>query len=298
MHLVLVDSYSGWFELDYLPNLTSNTVITKLKRHFATHGVPHTLMTDNGTQFTGRNFANFSQAWDFKHIRSSPYYPQSNGLAERAVRSAKHLLEKCHRDGTDIQAAILHTRNIPHDGLPSSALRLLSRRTRTFLPATTDMLRPTIHVNVAATLTKTRRRGKAHYDRGAHRLPALKPGQTVRVQTELGFDQVAKVAGPAQQPNSYVIASQGKRYIRNRRHLLQVNEDPPSSTEEDVPLTSTSSAPDVENAHDPNTPPVPPPPPGTAPVVNTAGPSERQLVVTRAGRIGQPNQRYQDYVTA
>ena len=159
MHLVLVDSYSGWFELDYLPNMTSNTVIVMLKRHFATHGVPHTLMTDNGTQFTGRDFADFSQAWDFKHIRSSPYYPQSNGLAERAVRSAKHLLEKCHRDGTDIQAAILHT-CIPRDGLPSSAQRLMSRQTRTFLPATTDMLRPAVQVNVAAAITKHRMRGK------------------------------------------------------------------------------------------------------------------------------------------
>lgn len=216
MHLVLVDSYSGWFELDYLPNMTSNTVIAKLKQHFATHGVPHTLMTDNGTQFTGRDFANFSQAWDFKHIRSSPYYPQSNGLAERAVRSAKHLLEKCHRDGTDIQAAILHTRNIPRDGLPSSAQRLMSRHTRTFLPATTDMLRPTIQVHMAAAITKHRTRGKVYHDRNAHRLPALKPGQTVRVQTERGFDHVARVEGPAQQPNSYVIASQGKSYIRNR----------------------------------------------------------------------------------
>lgn len=162
-------------------------------------------MTDNGTQFTGRDFAEFSQAWDFKHICSSPYYPQSNGLAEHAVRSAKHLLEKCHRDGTDIQAAILHTRNIPHDGLPSSAQCLMSRRTRTFLPATTDMLRPTIQVNVAAALTKRRMRGKVYHDRCAHRLPALRPGQTVRVQTERGFDQVARVEGPAQQPNSYVL---------------------------------------------------------------------------------------------
>ena len=293
MHLVLVDSYSGWFELDYLPNMTSNTVIAKLKRHFATHGVPHTLMTDNGTQFTGRDFANFSQAWDFKHIRSSPYYPQSNGLAERAVRSAKHLLEKCHRDGTDILAAILHTRNIPRDGLPSSAQRLMSRRTRTFLPATTDMLRPTIQVNVAAAITKHRTRGKVYHDRNAHRLPALKPGQTVRVQTERGFDHVARVQGPAQQPNSYVIASQGKNYIRNRRHLLRVDEDPLASSEEDVPLTSTSPAPDGEN--DANTPP--PPSSVTPVVVNTAGPAERQLVVTRAGRVCQPNQRYGDYVS-
>ena len=35
---VLVDSYSGWYEIDLLKDITSATVITKLKRHFS---VPH-----------------------------------------------------------------------------------------------------------------------------------------------------------------------------------------------------------------------------------------------------------------
>ncbi len=84
-------------------------------------------MTDNATQFVCKDFADFAHTWDFKHVHSSPHYPQSNGLAERAVRSAKHLLEKCYRDHTDIRAALLHVRNLPRDGLPSSAQRLFSR---------------------------------------------------------------------------------------------------------------------------------------------------------------------------
>lgn len=90
----IVDSFSGWFELDHLPDIRSATVIAKLKRHFSVHGVAHTLMTDNSAQFVCNEFSDFAHTWDFKHIRSSPRYPQSNGLAERAVRSSKHLLEK------------------------------------------------------------------------------------------------------------------------------------------------------------------------------------------------------------
>lgn len=86
-YLVLVDSYSGSFEIDLLRNLTSTAVITKLKRHFSVHGSPQKVITDNGTQ-------NFASSWDFVHVTSSPEYPQSNGLAERAVRSAKDLMEK------------------------------------------------------------------------------------------------------------------------------------------------------------------------------------------------------------
>lgn len=63
-HLVFVDSFSGWFELDYLPDMRSITVITKLKRHFAVHGVPHTLMTDNATQMVCKDFEDFARTWD------------------------------------------------------------------------------------------------------------------------------------------------------------------------------------------------------------------------------------------
>lgn len=183
--------------------MRSITVIAKLKRHFAVHGVPHTLMTDNASQFVCKDFENFAHKWEFKHIRSSPLYPQSNGLAERAVRSAKHLLEKCYRDHTDIRAALLHVRNLPRDGLPSPAQRLLSRQTRTFLPVTKAMLRPVVHINVKHTIAKQRLRGKDYDDRNAHQLPALNPGQTVRMQTARGFDRLATVVSPAQQPNSW-----------------------------------------------------------------------------------------------
>lgn len=94
---VLVDSYSGWFEIDLLHNITSSAVISKLKRHFSVHGTPHTLFSDNARQYTSQHFKDFSKQWDFVHATSSPEFPQSNGLAERAVRSAKQLMEKSQR---------------------------------------------------------------------------------------------------------------------------------------------------------------------------------------------------------
>ncbi len=72
-HLVLVDSYFGWFEIDQLPNMTSATIITRLKRHFFTHGAPQLLMTDNATYFPSREFQEFARIWDFCHITSSPW---------------------------------------------------------------------------------------------------------------------------------------------------------------------------------------------------------------------------------
>ena len=42
-YLVLVDYFSNFIELDYLPDTSSLTVIRKLKMHFDRHGVPDCL---------------------------------------------------------------------------------------------------------------------------------------------------------------------------------------------------------------------------------------------------------------
>ena len=83
----------------------------KLKKQFATHGVPRLLISDNGPQFKLRVFSNFAKLWGFEHITSSPRYPQSNGLAERAVQSAKNVMTKCAEDNTDPYLALLLVRN-------------------------------------------------------------------------------------------------------------------------------------------------------------------------------------------
>ena len=131
------------YEIDFLKDITSATVITKLKRHFSVHGSPHLLISDNARQYTSQKFRDFAAQWDFTHITSSPEFPNCNGLAERAVQSAKQLMEKSKRDGTDVLTNLLNLRNIPREGqLGSPAQRLLSRQTRTTLPVSKQLLQP------------------------------------------------------------------------------------------------------------------------------------------------------------
>jgi transposase InsO family protein len=40
--------------------MTSGEVIAKLKSHFARHGIPYSLMTDNGSQYTSSEFQKFT----------------------------------------------------------------------------------------------------------------------------------------------------------------------------------------------------------------------------------------------
>ncbi|HFE52454.1 MAG TPA: transposase [Bacteroidetes bacterium] len=47
------------------------------------------IITDNGPQFIARDFKAFVRMCGLTHVRTSPYYPQSNGKLERWHRSLK-----------------------------------------------------------------------------------------------------------------------------------------------------------------------------------------------------------------
>ena len=72
MYLITTDSHSSFFEVDQLTDLSAETVIKKLKKNFARHGIPEELVTDCGTQFTAELFKKFANKWEFHHAMSSP----------------------------------------------------------------------------------------------------------------------------------------------------------------------------------------------------------------------------------
>jgi len=106
-YLILVDYYSRFIKLNLLHTTTSQQVITHLKSQFARHGIPDRMITDNGPQFSSDAFKQFTKDYCFQHHTSSPHYPQSNGLAERAVQTVKNLLKKAILDKRDLYLALL-----------------------------------------------------------------------------------------------------------------------------------------------------------------------------------------------
>ena len=81
-YLVVADYFSSYPEVIQMRPTTSLSVINTLNSVFARHGIPKTLRSDNGPQFTSREFANFADSYQFRHTTSSPHYPASNGQAE------------------------------------------------------------------------------------------------------------------------------------------------------------------------------------------------------------------------
>jgi putative transposase len=57
------------------------------------------IISDNGPQFIARDFKEFIRISGMTHVKTSPYYPQSNGKIERWHQSLK---SECIRPGTPL----------------------------------------------------------------------------------------------------------------------------------------------------------------------------------------------------
>ena len=111
-------------------------MINHLKAIFARHGIPETVISDNGPQYSSAEFAKFAEDWGFTHITSSPKYPQSNGEAERMVQTTKNLLTK----SDDPYEGLFAYRTTPFENGFSQAELCMGRRLRTTLPTTPSKL--------------------------------------------------------------------------------------------------------------------------------------------------------------
>ena len=86
-------------------------MIRALKSHFARWGIPSTIVSDNGPQYTADKFRGFTAEWDIEHCTSAPGHANENGKAKSGVKAAKHMMEKCKRSHTDPFMATLDIRN-------------------------------------------------------------------------------------------------------------------------------------------------------------------------------------------
>ena len=130
-YLVDVDYFSRYPEVQLLTKTDSESVTKALKAIFARHGIQEVVFSDNGPQYSSKEFTEFAESYEFTHNTSSPYHPQSNGQTERTVQTVKRLLA----DSEDPDLALLSYRSTPFPWCSLSPAQLsMGRCVRTNLP--------------------------------------------------------------------------------------------------------------------------------------------------------------------
>ena len=172
MYMVVVDAYSKFPEVVKMTNTTAQTTITALRDIFSRHGLPEILVSDNGAQFTAREFEQFCSNNGILHRTSAAYKPSTNGQAERVVQILKTAIKQAQLTNRDVSAVIakylLVYRNTPHSTTGEApSLLLMGRRLRTRL----DLLLPSVEKHVEARqyssmVNRTAKRGLRHFHAG------------------------------------------------------------------------------------------------------------------------------------
>ena len=231
-YMVCVDRYSGWMHISKQTYGSFEPLAAELNNYFRHWGVPQVVESDGGPPFNGDEFKMFLKKWDIKHRLSSAHYPQSNGRAEVAVKTAKRLLQENtsrsgHLNTGQVTRALLQYHNTPGRGptAESPAQIIFGRYLRDGLPF------PRFARPEWGKLRNLRERGHSQLHAKVVDKRCLEPleeGDTVLVQNQRGpapkrwertGDVVEKLGN---RQYSIRMHGSGRITLRNRRFLKKL----------------------------------------------------------------------------
>jgi transposase InsO family protein len=225
--------------------------IEKFRQAFATHGIPDVLVTDNGTCFTSHEFAIFTSENGIQHVKTSPYHPASNGLAERAVRIFKEGMKKMDKGHgsltTKLQRFLLNYRTTPQTttGVAPAEL-LMNRKLRTKL----DFVKPEIRERVG----NRQRKFKQYHDLHAKGRTFMEGDAVMTKSFPSGrwkCGEITQQTGPVSYKVAFpdgVTARRHVDHIKQRHFIPQMEADNPDEsgsyyeppTVEEAPRSATA----------------------------------------------------------
>jgi hypothetical protein len=91
--LVAVDKFTKWVEAAPITTQDSRAAINFIKSIILRFGVPHSIITDNGTNFTSKEFKNYYESMGIKlkfafvaHPKTNRQVKNSNGLICNGIK--------------------------------------------------------------------------------------------------------------------------------------------------------------------------------------------------------------------
>ena len=247
--LVAIDVFSKWPEVQVVSSTSAKQTIEKLQSIFAIHGLPITLVSDNGPPFQSDEFKSFVEANGIVHRRVPPYHPASNGAAENLVKSVKRALEKGKTtDSLEMKiAGFLATyRNTPHtvtERTPAEILLGRAPRTRLSLvhPCLSQTLSSKAELKVGNTPLRNFEEGQEVLVRD-HRPNAKSKWRKAKILARLG-PLSYKVTMDHQTRNTHVDHLLPADGISSREESTSESEERQSDEKSDDPTTTTRKPP-------------------------------------------------------
>ena len=73
-------------DVHIIHSTASEAAVSKMRTSFSVYGIPKTVCTGNGPRLANSEFELLMTANGIRHVRTAPYHPSSNVIAERVVQ--------------------------------------------------------------------------------------------------------------------------------------------------------------------------------------------------------------------
>ena len=91
---MVTDRLSGLILSERLKNKSTKEKVRAPRGFVYKLGVPITIRTDCGTNYTSKEFEAFCKELGINHVKSSPHFHQSNGANKKSVDVLKRMIKK------------------------------------------------------------------------------------------------------------------------------------------------------------------------------------------------------------
>lgn len=260
--LVVIDYFSRYKEVEIMRKITASETAERLEQIFIRLGYPQTITLDNGRQFVSTEFEQYCARRGIVLNKTTPYWPQENGLVERQNRSLVKRLKISQALKQDWKRDLLVYLQMyystPHSTTGKTPSELMfGRNIRTKLPCLSDVSSAVMSPSDFRDRDQQLKdKGKEEEDqRRKAKASSIDIGDRVLMKNVLGGNKLTTTYGPAvmtvvskQGPRVTVQNNEtGKEYDRNSSHLKRIPVEPSAVIE---PAVQEYASPCVSSAED------------------------------------------------
>lgn len=236
--LVIIDYFSRYKEVEVLRKITAFETAKCLENIFVRLGYPRTITLDNGRQFVSNEFDTYCKTRGIVLNRTTPYWPQENGLVERQNRSLVKRLKISQALKKDWKEDLLTYLSMYYSTPQSTTGKtptelMYGRNIRTKLPSLQDISTavPVPFTDFSDRDQQEKERGKENEDvRRRAKLSEVVVGDKVLVKNLLPGNKLTPTFNPTtmtvtakEGARVTVEDSNGRVYQRNSSHLKRLD---------------------------------------------------------------------------